>query len=582
MSKICYNIRMKKSILFCCIAFLTTSIFAQEALKSAEEEYYDFLALTGYTQRPSISYRTLSDSVWNIENSEETVWRNNKLNTVFNLWEPDFKYDNFFTNGIDQGLILKLYNPDFYNSYNSAAPYGQNDGALWQGKGYNMALTGGARLEGYGFEVTFKPQISCTLNQSFEYIQPAYSNEGIYEGKAGVFGDYSLGSLDAPQRFGNKPIFTFDWGDSEIRWSWNTFTMGFGTQNIWLGPAQINPIMHSNTAAGYPHFDFGFRKQKIQIKDVDLGDLEFRYWIGKTSESDYFDNDSANDDNLFTGLSLSYELPFLDGLSVGFNRTMLSKWKDRNSYTLFNLLVPFMTNKAGHDYSDQRASLFLDYNIPKGGIDLYFEWGKNDYNTHLDNVIRYPFHTQAITAGFKKTMTLNKKAEVYGQLLCEFTFIESSMDYHFFYDWGGSGNDFYSHGRILQGYTNKGQYIGAGIGAGGNAQTLCYKVFYNKGNTGITLSRINPDLNYSYFIDERDPLSSSPNDDVKSAIRVFLNIEISSLYYITNNLQLSGAFIFSDEHNPLNKNDNIYRTSKFWESEHRYNFVTQLGIKYFF
>lgn len=573
---------MKKSIWLCCIVFLTTSIFAQEALKSAEEEYYDFLALTGFTQRPTIGYRTLSDSVWNVEDSDETVWRNNKLNTVFNLWEPDYKFDNLFTDGINQGLVLKVYNPDFYNSYNSAAPYGQNDGAIWQGKGYNVALTGGARLEGYGFEVTFKPQISWVQNQAFDYTTPAYPNEGTYEGKAGVYGDYSLGSIDAPQRFGDKPIFTFDWGDSEVRWSWNTFTMGFGTQNIWLGPAQVNPIMHSNTAAGYPHFDFGVRKQKIQIKDIDFGDIEFRYWIGKTSESKYFDNDSENDDNLFTGLTVSYALPFLDGLSVGLNRSMLTKWKAADSYAFLTLLVPFMKRDAGYDENDQRASVFIDYYIPKGGIDVYFEWGRNDYNVGGDNLMKYPFHTQAITAGFKKTMQLNKKAEVYGQLLCELSFLETSMDYHFFYDWGGIGNDFYSHGIILQGYTNKGQYIGAGIGAGGNSQLLSYKVYYPKGSTELKFYRVNPDLNYSYFLAPRNPNSTTPNENVKSSIRVLFDIGISSVYYFTSNLSVQGAFIFEDEHNPQNTNQPYEDYPGLRKSIHRYNIVTQLGVKYLF
>ena len=41
------------------------SISAQEALKSIEENYYDFLSLTGVVERASLGYRTLSDSVWN-------------------------------------------------------------------------------------------------------------------------------------------------------------------------------------------------------------------------------------------------------------------------------------------------------------------------------------------------------------------------------------------------------------------------------------------------------------------------------------------------------------------------------------
>jgi len=572
---------MKKQV-FLIFFLLLSQLYAQETLKSYEEDYYDFLSLTGYTNRPTIAYRTLSDSVWPIDNLDNTVWSNNKLQTQFCLFNPEQTHNNFFTNGIKQEIILKVLNPNFYNSYNSAAPYGQNDGALWQGKGYNTALSGGLRLEGYGFELTLKPLLGWSQNQAFDYTTPYYANtDDLYKDKAGIYGDYSLGLIDAPQRFGNKSFFIFDFGDSEIRYSWKTFTFGFGTQNIWIGPAQLNPIMHSNTAAGYPHFDFGIRKQKIEIKNLNLGDIEFRYWIGKTSESDYYDNNSENDNNLLTGLTVSYSLPFFDGLSIGLNRTMLSKWETANSYSYLTLLLPFMTYKAGYDESDQRVSVFIDYFIPKGGIDIYFEWGRNDYNVGLDNLIRYPFHTQAITAGFKKTMSLNKTANVYGQLLCELSFIETSMDYHFFYDWGGIGNDFYSHGIISQGYTNKGQYIGAGIGGGGNSQFLSYKVYYPKGFTELQFYRINPDLNYSYFIATRDPNAQTPNENVKSAIRAIFNIGFSSLYYIVPNLSVNASFIFSDEHNPTNSNEAANDYSPDRKSVHRYNFVTQLGIKYF-
>jgi hypothetical protein len=51
-------------LLFCFL--LPVTLTAQEVLKSIEEEYYDFLALQGLTERPTLNYRTLSDSWYNI------------------------------------------------------------------------------------------------------------------------------------------------------------------------------------------------------------------------------------------------------------------------------------------------------------------------------------------------------------------------------------------------------------------------------------------------------------------------------------------------------------------------------------
>ena len=161
--------------------FLIFTLNSQEALKSIEEDYYDFLSLTGVTERPTLGYRTLSDNVWTfneIESFEENedgtftkvrtpgeqspthIWKNNNLGTTYTLWQPVSPVDNWFTRGIKQGITARIYGPEWFNSYNTAAPYGQNDGGLWQGRGYNTALTTGIRLEGYGFELTFKPQVS--------------------------------------------------------------------------------------------------------------------------------------------------------------------------------------------------------------------------------------------------------------------------------------------------------------------------------------------------------------------------------------------------------------------------------------
>ena len=570
---------MKKLIYGFIFLLVSTCFFGQEALKSTEEEYYDFLSLTGVVERPTLGYRTLSDSVWDVPEDAKHIWSDNNLGSSNIIWQAASPVENLFMNGIFQGVKYKIFGPEWFNSYNTEAPYGQNDGALWQGRGYNTSLTGGIRFEGYGFEATFKPQISFSQNLPFDFTKPNYSGTK-YEGKADLYGDYSLGSIDAPQRFGDKPIFNFDLGDTEIRYNWQTFTFGFGTQNIWIGPAQINPIIHSNNAPGYPHLDFGVKKQKLSIKNFDLGEIEFRYLMGKTTESDFFDNDETNNDTLITGLFAAYKLPFFDGLTFGINRTMLTKWKDKNAYAFFTLLIPFMKTQAGFDQNDQRASLFIDYYIPKGGIDLYFEWGKNDYNSGFDNLVRYPFHTQAITAGFKKSIDYKNTSSIYGQFLCELTYIESSMDYHFFYDWGSSGNDFYSHHIITQGYTNKGQYLGAGIGAGGNSQFASYKILYPKGSTELFLYRINPDLNYSYFLAPRDQESKEPNNLVKSSIRVIVNIGVNSIYQITNDFVIKGAFIFSDEHNPLNSNVNLVNND--YNSEHRYNIITNIAFKYSF
>lgn len=554
--------------------------FAQEALKSTEEEYYDFLSLQGITERPTLNYRTLSDSEWNIDENVEHPWKKNNLGTKRTLWQKESSSENFFLKGVDQGLFLKIYGPEWYNSYNTAAPYGQNDGALWQGKGYNTSLTGGVRLETYGLELTIKPQLSFSQNLSFDYMTPNYKavdsngNPTIYIDGASMYGYYGVTSIDAPQRFGNSSLWTFDWGDTELRYSWHTLTVGFGTQSIWLGPAQLNPIIHSNNAASYPKIDIGLRKTPVYMPWLKwyLGDIELRGWWGKLTESDYFDKITNNNNNLIAGLSVAWGLPgIFKGLTIGLDRTMLSKWDDIDKYSLFQIFIPNMD--GGSDASDQRFSLTFDYQLPSVGFDIYLEWARNDFSPNFDYILRYPFHTQGWTFGAKKSISLNEDFRL--KILLELSYLECSADYDRLIGWYST---FYSHHIVTQGYTNGGQWLGAGIGTGGNSQYLGIQFFYPKGNITLFGQRVNPDLDYSMYIDSRNNSVDFDNGKwtAESNIRVLLSIGLHGVYFFTPQINFTVGYVFTDERNPLNKSINGS------DSKHRYNNSISLGIKYIF
>lgn len=584
-----------KTVLFSLASiFAITALSAQEALKSTEEEYYDFLSLTGEVTRPTLGYRTLSDSKWDYaqveeylqnedgtfslvridgKDSEHNVWKNNNLGKRRILWQPKNPAQNWFTNGLNQNITLKIYGPQWYNSYNTAAPYGQNDGALWQGKGYNTSLTGGLRLEAYGFEATIKPQLSFSQNGEFEFINPNYSGS-TYSGKADTYGYYGVASIDAPQRFGDKAIFTYDWGDTEIRWTWHSFTLGFGTQSPWIGPAALNPIIHSNNAASYPKADIGLRKTEIIMPYFgwNLGSIETRAWWGKLTESDFFDNDETNNENLITGFSLYYQFPFLKELTVGMNRTMLSKWSDMSAYTTLGIIIPGISSltSGGGDASDQRFSAIVDYLNKKAGWEVYIEWARNDFSPSFEYILRYPFHTQAWTFGTKKQLDLPFNLK--GEILLEITGLECSQDYDRLIGWYST---FYAHHKVTQGYTNIGQWLGAGIGTGGNSQHLGLTVYHSRGSVTLFGQRRNPDLDYTMYIDTRKNATDFANKiwTAEANIRAVLDFGVKASYFIIpNNLEATGSFVFEDEHNPLNVADN-------GNSEHRININISLGMK---
>lgn len=505
---------MKKASAFTVFAaallfFSIGAAYSQEALKSTEEEYFDFLSLLGLTERPALNYRTLSDSVWaiketdtgnttaedsgteaNAESKAETInrsektphpWQNNNLGTKKTLWKSSAENTNWFTNGLNRSVALKIYGPEWFNSYNTAAPYGQNDGALWQGKGYNTSLTAGVRLEAYGFEVTVKPQVAFSQNLGFEIMPGVYGSEYSY---------FWAGNIDLVQRYGDSSFWTFDWGDTELRWSWNTFTIGFGFQSPWLGPAWLNPMLGSNNSGTYPKFDIGLRRTKITLPWLGwyIGDIEGRIWCGKLSESDYFDNDSSNDYRQLTGFSIAYSPAFLPELTFSINKISIARWDEKS----IKYLNPFYDTNA---VEDQKCSFALDLLFPAVGFEFYGELGLDDYNSRG---FANPFHTAIYTIGAKKEISFFqkfsyfKKFNIRPEIIFEWNNFEMSQDFQLQWHYMG----YYSHGLIKQGYTQNGQIIGAGSGYFGNSQYLALRTYFSKGDITFFIHFNKPDTNY--------------------------------------------------------------------------------------
>ncbi|MDR2258851.1 MAG: capsule assembly Wzi family protein [Treponema sp.] len=521
-------------------------IFSQEALKSGAEEYYDFLALQGLAARPFLNYRTLSDSVWNIADDLNHPWQNQNLGTRRRLF-GDFS--------------LRIYGPELFMSANTEAPYGQNDGALWQGKGFNTSLTGGIRLEAYGVEATFKPQLAFSQNSDFDIMPSNYDSE------YGYFWGYSHNAgVDAPQRFGDKPFFAFDWGDSEIRYSWKTLTIGFGTQPIWLGPAYLNPVLHSNNAPSYPKFDMGIRKQPITIPWINwyMGDVEFRIWTGYLSESDYFDNNPANDHIMFHGLSFAYAPSFLPGLTLSVNRVCLVPWEWEN--------LKYIFPSDDNTIEDQKASFGLSYYFPQVGFEVFAELGIDDYPPdRFIGIIRYPFRSTVYSFGIKKEFTVSRKKLIYGELVFESNWLEMTQEFQL--QWPYS---LYFHHLVTQGYTNKGQYLGSGIGSGGNQQYLGFILYYPKGKSSIFIGRNNPDNNYIYKNAVYDSAAGKKLEhyiwDTKS--NFFAGFD--SGYFLNSSIMITGGLSYNLIINPKYERteDNAYIFV------HNFRFV--FGAQYFF
>lgn len=546
---------MRKFLLFLMTLLSPVLLFSQESIKSLEDEYYQFLSLQGIIESPTLVYKTLSDSNWDTTAINDSIWANNNLGNKYSLFSPNTPSDNFFLKGLNQNILLKIYGPDFYNAYNTEAPFGQNDGALWQGRGYNGSFNAGIRLEAYGFELTVKPQICFSQNKYFEIMPSQFTQWGYFWGYG----------VDAPQRFGDKSFFTYDWGDTEARFTWYNFTVGFGTQAIWFGPAQENALLFSNNAPTFPKFDIGLRKTKITIPFLNwyAGDIEGRFWIGQLSESEYFDSNSENDKTRIIVMNAAYSPSFFPGFTIGATKVCLTQWFDND----LKYLNPFYKDNS---VEDQKASITLDWKLPSAQLELYSEIGIDDYvpdgRKSLYGYFRYPFHTMTTTWGLRKDFNISKESH----LLLDLELNNTEMSQDFQMQWP---YNFGFHHQIIHGYTNKGQWLGSGIGYGGNSQKLSFTWFRQYGYHKFFIGRNNPDNNYIYC---KAMYEGYRDSDYFTSYKANFYSGYKGSYFITSSFILSPGFTYDLLINPLYTK----RDSDDYVFYYKHNFIFNLELKY--
>lgn len=374
-----------------------------------------------------------------------------------------------------EDLELILDSPRLRGFANSRFPLGQNDGAVWQGRGFTGALDAGATATWRGLTVSVRPTLLFTENRNFELATAPTEYA------------YPWRPIDLPQRFGPDAFWTLDPGQSEIRIDTHGVAAGFGTTSLWWGPAIRNPIIMSNNAPGFPHAFVGTSGPV----GIGIGDLEAQWIWGDLDESGWFDYPAPGDDRFITGIVAAYSPSFLPGLSLGLTRLFYVNVPPggtplKDYFAVFQGVRKrtFITpeNPTGDDEHDQLVSLFGRWVLPESGFEVYWEWARNDHAGEIREVLLEPEHSQAYMLGLRKAMQISRN-RILG-VRFELTHLERAPTWTL-----RAEPSYYAHYIVTQGYTQKGQIIGAGIGPGGNAQGLAADYYAPWGHAQVLLQR---------------------------------------------------------------------------------------------
>lgn len=393
---------------------------------------------------------------------------------------------------VGSGPVVEVLPVELRSTWNSARPWGFNDGALWQGRGGTVAATGGALLRWGPLRAALRPIAIRNENRGFA-LSPLPRNTGL-----GPF-SYPSGigqTLDMPQRFGDGAFTTYDLGNSFVRAEAGPVAAGLSNESMWWGPGRRNGMTMSNHAPGFGHVFLGTSRPA----DIRVGRLYARWVWGRLRESRYFDADPDNDSRYLTGLVATLSPQWIPGLELGAARSFVMAWDGIPALNEALLVfVPlqkarFVTpeNPSGDDETDQMASLFFRWAMPTAGFEFYGEWARGDHSRDLRDLYVEPEHASGWMVGFQKAFEVGN--DRVWRLASELTLLGSARTTLL----RAPASAFYVHHIVRQGYTQRGQVLGAGIGPGSSQFFVGLDRFAPWGRAGIGYLRTVYDNNRFY------------------------------------------------------------------------------------
>ena len=385
-------------------------------------------------------------------------------------------------------LRLQVLPIEFRASHNSDRPWGSNDGPVWQGKGLTTSLSGGGTLRWGPLEATARPILWQATNKAF-----ALSPYPTYPELSPFANPRASARIDTPQRFGDRPVTRLDPGQSAIRLRYRGAVVGYSTETQRWGPQRLNPILMSQHAGGFGHLYLGSE----QPFDIRIGKVHVQWLWGRLTESAFFDTSPTNGSRYLTGATASFFPAFAPGLELGVTRAMMSRWRNGGPSIsqALEVWMPVLkesfasdSNPEGRDQRDQLASVFVRWVAPSAGIEIYGEWGRGDHSWDLRDLLLSPEQASAFAVGFQKTFGADSQA--FWHIGGELTLLGAPRTTLVRRGSTGAGFFYYSYPASLrQGYTQRGQILGAGIGPGSSQLSLDIGRVSATGRVGMTIQR---------------------------------------------------------------------------------------------
>jgi hypothetical protein len=400
-------------------------------------------------------------------------------------------------------LKFFLIAPELAATCNSRIPLSLNDGAMWAGRGASTLVRAGAGFSSKYFTLIVAPEFTYSQNLGFE-VMP-----GTAPGRSAWSSPWHMGSqsADLPLRFGAKPWQLVSPGQSSFTLNAGAIALGVSSENQWWGPGVRNALLMSNQAEGVPHM-FARSARPIVTR---VGDFEWLLIGGALTESIYFDTVATNNTRSLSGFVVTFRPALARDLTIGLGRIVVAPTDGPGTAMqgAFNSLTqwhPSGTTVTRSDSlkGDQMMSLFGRWLFPKDHFELWFEWAKSELPRSLRDLVIAPQDAQGYTLGAQWALPVQDgRASV--RIQVEATNVEQSVVFA-----DHPVPDYYTGTTTAQGFTQRGQVLGASVGPGGQSQWLASDYMARDWSLGIMLQRIRWEDNALY----RQPIPNFFRHDV--------------------------------------------------------------------
>jgi hypothetical protein len=376
------------------------------------------------------------------------------------------------------GVQIGVVRPEVRAYYNSGFPYGEDDGAVWAGRGLTTAIRAGAAIRYRGISARLAPVLFRAENGDFPLFPNGHRDQRQYA--------YWIGTgIDYPQRFGDGAYTRLDPGESFVRVDASIFSIEASTGAQQWGPGHTYPIILSGNAPGFPHLAVGTSRPV----NLGFGRVHTRMMWGRLSPSAYALAPPDSQVRFAAGLTAVLVPRWLDGVELGFTRFFHSPWPEEGlADAPFGLPIQaLLKNKFANSgegatprVQDQLASIYVRGVLPGAGAEVYAEYAREDHSFNTRDLILELDHTSAYMVGLRKTWGA---ADRLSALRVEFL---SSRPANL--DVVRHQGFFYTHTNQL-GHTQRGQILGSPAALGGAGAEVALDRFDRSGRWSLSFRR---------------------------------------------------------------------------------------------